>query len=171
MLGPMFDTLTLSSLHRPGDSNKHERHSVDFLVNGVSLFEATKAAYLDFCGRFSSDLTPAQNRDNERIFLLSGQPDTSSGRIMLFVCSECADLGCGAITMRITKDGDFFVWSEFAYENNYDEATTDFASYASIGPFRFEAKHYRSTLSKAVQAKPLAQLGPRLHCLPLSLNI
>lgn len=71
---------------------------------------------------------------------------------MLFVCPECADLGCGAITMSITKEGDSFVWSEFAYENNYDEAMTDFASYASIGPFRFEARQYLSTLSAAAQA-------------------
>lgn len=148
----MSDTLSLSVLHRPGASHKHERHSVDFLVNGISLFTATKASQLDFCGRFSSDLTVEQNNEIKRIFSLDGTPDTSTGRFMLFVCPECADLGCGAITLSIERLGGSYVWSEFAYENGYDDTATDFASYASLGPFRFNAEHYLATLDLAVRA-------------------
>lgn len=43
-----------------------------------------------------------------------------SGRRELLVCPECADLGCGCISANVSSDGDYFVWDEFGYENNYD---------------------------------------------------
>jgi len=148
----MYDSLDIAILHRAGSFNKQERHSVDFIVNGISLFAATKAQGLDMCGRFSSDLNASLNNEFQQVFNLLAQPDTPSNRVMLFVCSECGDIGCGAITIKITKESETYIWSEFAYENDYDDGMTDFSSYTSIGPFRFESQHYHSILSRAAQA-------------------
>ncbi len=43
-----------------------------------------------------------------------------SGRREILVCPECADLGCGCISADVSSDGDYFVWDEIGYENDYD---------------------------------------------------
>ncbi|MBA2538826.1 MAG: hypothetical protein H0V17_04255, partial [Deltaproteobacteria bacterium] len=35
----------------------------------------------------------------------------------IYVCERCGDLGCGAITVRITEVEDCFVWSELSIES------------------------------------------------------
>jgi hypothetical protein len=46
----------------------------------------------------------------------------ASGRIPIYVCAECGDLGCGAVTVRVTELDDCFLWSELSIES-YDSAT------------------------------------------------
>jgi hypothetical protein len=149
-----MDTIATAKLFRQGGSSGgstwHERHSIDFVINGQSLFSATRAKNLDMCGRFSSE-TLQWNEKSAQSFLLEGEADegVAPGRFMIFVCSECGDLGCGAITCEIIRDGECFVWRSFAYENGYDPEMTDFDSYSQIGPFRFPQDEYRFIIRKA----------------------
>ena len=69
---------------------------------------------------------------------------------MIFVCPECGDLGCGAITCEVIREADTVVWQRFGFENDYDEKMSDFDSYSSIGLFRFDREHYRELLARAV---------------------
>jgi hypothetical protein len=48
--------------------------------------------------------------------------ELASGRVPIYVCAECGDLGCGAVTVRVTELDDCFVWSELSIES-YDRAT------------------------------------------------
>ena len=53
--------------------------------------------------------------------LLLRQPAVlPSGRREVLVCPECADLGCGCVSADVSSDGDYFVWDEIGYENDYD---------------------------------------------------
>jgi hypothetical protein len=72
--------------------------------------------------------------------LLKRPPDAPSGRVLLLICPECGDLGCGAFTARLGKDEQSFIWSDFAFENNYDEAPVE--TFTDIGPFHFEKRAY-----------------------------
>ena len=156
-----MDTISTGTLFRKGEARggmtRAERHSVDFIVDGVSLFQTLDAGKFDMCGRFSSE-TADWNHESARTFLLQRASDDGldAGRVMLFVCPECGDLACGAITCRIRKDGDTYVWESFAYENGYDPEMTDFASFSHIGPFRFEAGEYRKAIGDAESAEPCA---------------
>jgi hypothetical protein len=143
----MFDRLDCGVLHRPGGSGCHGRISVDFRVNDRSLYEATGASRRDMCGRFSSDLKPKHNKQSEKAFRTGTPADTDDGRLMLFVCPECGDLGCGAVTFRLTIRDDRVVWSEFAYENGYEAG--DFETLAHLGPFEFEREQYRTAIAVA----------------------
>jgi hypothetical protein len=67
----------------------------------------------------------------------------------LFICSECGDIGCGAITALVARDGHSIVWKAFGYENNYEKNIL-FDDYKQIGPFTFDLEHYERTL-KAVR--------------------
>jgi len=149
-----MDTIATAHLFRQGYSKggitKQERHSVDFVINGNSLFTATHADKKDMCGRFSAE-TKNWNQESARAFLLEGDPDEGldNQRFMVFVCSECGDLGCGAITCEISRDGDSVIWQHFAYENGYDPKMTDLDSYSHIGPFCFHEDEYRRVINEA----------------------
>jgi len=47
------------------------------------------------------------------------KPSLSSGRCQLYICPECADIGCGAVTARVEREGNLIIWNEFAFENGY----------------------------------------------------
>jgi hypothetical protein len=53
--------------------------------------------------------------------LLTETADLSADRSSSFICSECGDIGCGAITALVVRDGHSIVWKTFGYENNYEE--------------------------------------------------
>jgi len=53
--------------------------------------------------------------------LLKKPAELENGRVPLYVCNCCADIGCGAVTVKVVQEGDYFVWSSFGYENNYEE--------------------------------------------------
>jgi hypothetical protein len=172
------DTLDIALLHRPGETTptgiKHERYSVDFLVNGVSLFEATKAAMeagatrtgeMAGCFWVSGDNASikAHNQALAEEFTFA-RPTAiremdgciERHRVMLFVCPACGDLGCGAITADIERDGDLVVWSRFGYQNDWqnEDGTNwdDFESYKSTGPFRFAWDAYKEVIYRAAEA-------------------
>jgi hypothetical protein len=73
---------------------------------------------------------------------------STSGRIPLYVCAECGDLGCGAITVLVERTPDGFVWRDLAFENNYDASITDAESYRAVGPFVFNKTEYWQVLNK-----------------------
>ncbi|WP_054028801.1 hypothetical protein [Bacillus sp. FJAT-28004] len=43
--------------------------------------------------------------------------ELDSRRYFLFVCPMCADLGCGAITVSIRREGENIIWSDISLED------------------------------------------------------
>jgi hypothetical protein len=70
--------------------------------------------------------------------LTSDVPVSGSHRVALFVCPECGDLACGAITVLVSRNDLVVQWSDFAYDNGY-EARTELTD---VGPFEFEWAAY-----------------------------
>lgn len=68
-------------------------------------------------------------------------------KILLYVCADCGDLGCGALTAQISFSENSVVWSDFAYEN----ASETFEKYPNIGPFEFDKASYMNALEELVK--------------------
>ena len=152
-MNQLYDKLDVRILHRPPELNadgdgKHERFTVDFLVNEQSLYELLSAHRLDLVGRFSRGAR-VWNEESADIFLTKQPADLENGRIMLYVCPECGDIGCGAITMNLTKSEDRYTWREFGYENGYDPEMMNLDRYRAVGPFRFRVDEYREAIERA----------------------
>ncbi len=81
--------------------------------------------------------------------LLTEKADFPDDRRSLFVCSECGDLGCGAISVAVAKESDYVIWKAFGYENT-NESEIQLSNYAEVGPFRFDAVAYQRLLSQAL---------------------
>ena len=125
-----------------------ERESSDFLVNGESLLSYIVKAdggHSDFMGCFVKGFSE-QNEKMTATLLALTEPHTVSGRVPLYVCPECGDIGCGAITVTIEKTAEHFVWKDFGYENNYYDGMPLLENYRQIGPFFFDSNQYSQLL-------------------------
>lgn len=145
----MTDRLELVALHRFGSANpkKRERHSFDFVVNGVSLFKVTEASNYDMCGALSDpqfERDVARRINSETAAKLASDVPVGGHRVPLFVCSECGDIACGAITARVSRTELGVQWSDFAYENGYEPA-----SKFTLGPYEFEWVAYQGEIGRS----------------------
>ena len=82
-----------------------------------------------------------------QVLLLKKPSLLETGRIMLYVCPECGDIGCGAITAQIEENAEYVVWHSFGYENDYDPSVLDLAEYQEFGPYMFSKSEYLNTLN------------------------
>ena len=145
-------TLSHQPLVRIGSSSSNgcttvERISSDFLIDGVSLLDALvkiDGGHSDFMGCFVQGF-PDENRRMMEKLVLRGKSDTERGGVLLYVCPECGDIGCGAYSARVTRTESGYTWEDFAYENGYEEPRV----IQSIGPFHFGCDEYESALYRA----------------------
>lgn len=131
-----------------------ERHFLDFVVNGQSLWEALAKRHdmvSILCAEYSADETV---KDVNRL-LLREKAALPNDRRPVFVCSECGDLGCGAITAVVDKRGETITWKTFGYENNYEDKIW-LDDYNAVGPFTFDVMAYERTLLQAMDRLRLA---------------
>ncbi len=143
-----MDMLTLGYGHRFGELSggglsKTERNYVDFIISGQSLGQLIGIFTSDQIGIFG--WIPDKWYENDRIdeFLGLIPPELTTGRTKFYVCPECGDIGCGAITAKIEVTEKQIIWSGFGYETNYSEP--DLSGYHEIGPFAFEKVSYGKT--------------------------
>lgn len=143
--------LDFKIIYRPGSESGgckvHESYSCDFTIDGISLLETiinATGGYKGFLGCFARGWANL-NEHSMKQLLLRESPETESGRSLIYVCPECADIGCGAYCCKITKSGDTYVWSDFAYENGYEEPYP----IEGLGPFEFSADNYEKVIGKA----------------------
>lgn len=129
-------TLSLELRQRPGGDNRTPREFFDVIVDSRRL--------LDRIGWEGADLvTPlgwgisASQHSAIRQLRRDEVPSLPSGRVLLFVCPECGDIGCGAIAVRITRSGGYVVWDDFARENGYEDPLP-----ISCEPIHFNASDY-----------------------------
>ncbi|MDI9830036.1 oxidoreductase [Streptomyces sp. KAU_LT] len=125
-----------------GDYQVH-RDFVDFIVDGRPLL--FQLSDLDAVSPLASDVPPAIFTAQVRSLLLEADAPLPGGRYVVYGCPDCADLACGAVTAAITRDGDDYIWQDFAWQTD-EHADLDLNGYHGIGPFRFEGAGYRAAL-------------------------
>lgn len=80
--------------------------------------------------------------------LLGAEPEPSlGGRIALYVCAECGDLGCGAVTALVEVTDETAVWRDFGYQNDYEPFDQD-SVFSGVGPFTFDRTSYTRVLEE-----------------------
>lgn len=128
---------------------KHERKYVDFVVSGQPLSEILHTKQSDMISMFGWGINTDYEKRVIKEFLKQEPSELETGRTVIYGCSECGDIGCGAITAEIVDQGDMIIWKDFGYENNY--SGFDLEDYKHISPFVFDKKEYLSEFEKIVQ--------------------
>ncbi|WP_055714020.1 hypothetical protein [Streptomyces torulosus] len=124
------------------------RDFVDFIVDGRPLL--FQLSDLDAVSPLASDVPPSIFTAQVRGLLLEADAPLTGGRYVIYGCPECADLACGAVTAVIERDGDDYVWRDFAWQTD-EEADLRLNGYTGIGPFRFHGAEYRSALQSLLR--------------------
>ena len=134
----------------PDGRSKSDRHFLDFVINGQSLWEKIgkpKDMVSVICYEYiRQETTKAANR-----MLLNEDAVIPAGRRSLFICSECGDIGCGAVTALVVRDGHLVVWKDFGYENDYEENISR-EDYKQIGPYMFDWTAYERAFLRAIDS-------------------
>jgi hypothetical protein len=126
-------------------ATRQARVSADFHVDGMSLLGLlSSAGAADLMGALVQGFAEPNAAVVDQL-LLRAAPASPSGRVLLYICPECGDLACGAYSARVAKSGGSYVWSEFAYENGYEEPEP----IPAVGPFCFQAEQYESAVLSA----------------------
>ena len=135
--------LSLMPRTRSGGGGKTEQQYLDFVIDGQSLGDLLNVA--DRVGCLGWD-APEYQTELIAVLRLEKPSSLETGRAMIYVCPECGDIGCGAITVQIEETEHHFVWHRFGYENDYDPSTSELVEYAAFGPFVFDKADYRRAL-------------------------
>jgi hypothetical protein len=130
---------------RPGGEGKTRRDYLDFVVDGQSLQDLLQLGDSVGCLGW---LPPKHERSFRDALLLKGSFVMRPGRYILYICPECGDIGCGAITARIEKGPDSVTWRDFGLENPHYEVEGYLERYQHVGPFQFDEAKYRSALTR-----------------------
>jgi hypothetical protein len=116
------------------------RQFLDYIVDGESLYEQHGA---DFIGPLGWLLVDADEEAARR--LLRKEKLDVEGRVAVYVCPECADLLCGAITAVIERVGDEIVWRSLAmssYDHLEGRRHHEATGFEAWGELRFPATGY-----------------------------
>jgi hypothetical protein len=92
---------------------------------------------------FRHDITKARRTDFHRMLTGKRPGDLLSNRVPLYVCSCCADYGCGVGSVELRIYGGAVEWSAFA-PFTVDDVLAD------VPTLRFEKAAYESALSVAL---------------------
>ena len=125
---------------------KHERNYVDFVVSGQPLSEVFQTKVSDMISMFGWGVNTDYEKRTIKEYLKQEPSELETGRTIIYGCSECGDIGCGAITAEIIHDGDKIIWKDFGYENNY--SGFDLENYKHIPPFVFDKEQYEAEFDK-----------------------
>ncbi|MBX7221360.1 MAG: hypothetical protein K1Y36_15530 [Blastocatellia bacterium] len=129
----------------PGNKTRPSFDFLEFVVDGRSLRNLLGTTSRAGCLGW---LLPKVNRRYAQELLLRKPSELRSNRYVLYVCAECADLGCGAVTVHLEKEQEAIIWHSFYLEDGSrsQEATV----YEGVGPFRFRRSDYVTALAGAV---------------------
>ncbi len=132
----MSDELEICSVEH---QNYAAKINLDYKIGRIKL-----AKHFDIGNDLAS---VAVSKQYAKQLLLKKPSEFKSGRVPLYVCSLCADLDCGALTVRIEKTENGFAWSEFGYEGLDEEKISQSKYMKRTGPFYFDNEQYKSTIT------------------------
>ena len=140
-----MNTLSFQEAVRRGGSNRTERHYLDFIISGKSLSKLLHFKTHDYVTLLGWGDNKEYNNHILKIFTLQEVPDLKSGRVMLYVCPDCGDIDCGAITAKIIESDSVIVWEDFVLETDYDGVSKE---YSEIEPIQFDKQNYLEAFFK-----------------------
>lgn len=137
--------LSLKARIRPGGGGATRRDYLDFVIDGEYLSATVGGDLISALGW----LPPAATNEAVRRLVLQEPADFPNNRRGLYVCPECADLGCGAISLVIEEIEGRINWRDFGFQNNYEDKIS-LDEYAKIGPFVFDREQYNEVIRTAL---------------------
>jgi hypothetical protein len=121
-----------------------DKQYAEFIISGEPLKN-----YLGF--PTSKSVTPIgffEDKELEKIalnqFRLKQKTRLIDGRVELYICAACGDIGCGSVTVKIIDRGDKIIWTEFGEQSSEDEID----EFINVEEIVFERKNYFNAFAR-----------------------
>lgn len=94
-----------------------ERYYWDYVISGQPLWQYLKM--LQPYGVTPFGFFPNQQEQMRALkeFRVQQKTYLADSRIMLYICTCCGDIGCGAVTAKIIDKGSQIIWTKFASQD------------------------------------------------------
>ncbi len=150
-----YDKLDFVEAVSPG----REQRFFDFTVNRRSLSAMVGNEGYQPPSVFGWQTARVERKYAHQLWLRE-RSSLPSGRVPLYVCGECGDLGCGAIAVLVSTLEECVVWSNIGSEGNAfkpkpgppPEPTSDFPD---LRDFYFSRSEYEAALSRFSAGFPM----------------
>jgi len=139
-----MNAITLNLTTRKVGKDQTPREYFDFIVSGKSLRSVLGIEDDDLITPLGWGTNIELGIHILNVFKLKEKPRLESGRVMIYVCPECGDIDCGAITAKIKDSGDRIIWFDFGYETGYGGLSE---TYQQIEPIEFIRQNYFAVFS------------------------
>ena len=124
------------------------RSVLDFEVDGDSLYDVVVRLGMDYISPLWLDADAAEQTGAVVERLLGAAPaDLPGSRVAVFVCPECLDLGCGAVTVERTITDQRVRWANWAHQTD-DDQTLDTSEVSGSRDLEFDRAAYERTLHR-----------------------
>jgi hypothetical protein len=136
------------------------REFLDFMIDGVPLRTAVReqgGTPGDEMSVLATDLSAEYLGLAVRRLLGQASADFGDGRLALYVCPECGDLGCGALSAVVERVGDDVVWRDFGWQDTV-EPDVYFEDFTGTKSVRFDRAQYEGILTSWLPATVKARL-------------
>jgi hypothetical protein len=109
------------SVRSVDDSSQAQTGFLDLVVDGRSLVPELGRRGYELVTPLWTGAAGRQCWPEEVDRLTGRRPGPGrDGRVALFVCGECGDLGCGAVTVRLTCSDSEVSWADWGFETGRD---------------------------------------------------
>ncbi len=82
-------------------------------------------------------------------FLARRPSGLASGRVPVLVCEECGEIGCGGIAVRVIRESDQIIWTDWLYEDGIEEGSS-IGWPTKPGDLVFEIRAYEEAINRAL---------------------
>jgi hypothetical protein len=130
---------------RPANGTSSRRF-LDFLIDDESLYERYQLESISCLGWQFAEA----DEEAARRLLGEGEPDIEN-RVALYVCPECGDVKCGAVTAIVEPQVDEIVWRDLAntwLDWDNDETWVHDPLVPELSLLRFAADEYRRAIAE-----------------------
>lgn len=130
---------------------------LDFTVDGSPLFGrlAERAPVdFDFVG-VVQDAWPIETVAAIQRLLGEAPGDLPDGRVSLYWCPECGDVGCGAVTARLRLGAQAVTWEAIGCQTDNDESASALGDDGIFPALSFDRASYERALRRE-----LTRIGP-----------
>ena len=135
---------------------------LDFVVDGQPLYPAMRSHDLVTPLCIGWPLDAAETFVDRLLGAVPG--NAHEGRVAVYVCAECGELGCGAVTVEVRRSGETVEWLSWGYENRYD-GTVHPAEIAGQDDLTFDLVPYRDVLVQGLdtlrEGRTIGAVQPR----------
>lgn len=117
----MLADLHLNLVNFPAKETGKDGHYYDFIISGKSLREYLGLKDYQSATPLNSWFIKMYMIQSLKEFRLQNKTELPGNRLHLYVCADCGEIDCGAVTVEIIDKGDRIVWTKFANQSDKDE--------------------------------------------------